>query len=293
MLVLASEYAPLWSPREGGNILIIDGHAHACGEYHDLDSILGVLDSNHAAKVVLSPGEAGSKKTYGLPSLSERFPGQDFIFGVNAVIGFVTRISGAAAHIDQQNEYVNKLAKMCPERIIQAYWANPLEDSSVEKLESDYERFRFRMLKLHQCWNRFDLRSTHADAIMDWTLGHNMPIFIHISTKQQVQAFIATANAHLEQTFIVAHLIGFEDIHRSIRNENVYYEVSPPQLIPVNKLKSALDKVGAERLILGSDTPYGKGNLRKNIDRIDGLPISDREKELIMGANIYELLHGR
>jgi hypothetical protein len=60
--------------------MIIDGHAHACGEYCNLESIIRVLVSNNTDKVVLCPGEVNSKKTYGLPLLSEKFPKKDFIF---------------------------------------------------------------------------------------------------------------------------------------------------------------------------------------------------------------------
>ena len=39
-----------------------------------------------------------------------------------------------------------------------------------------------------------------------------------------------------------------------------------------------------------TDTPYGKDNLKKNIDRIRGLDISTKEKELILGGNMRRLL---
>ena len=41
---------------------------------------------------------------------------------------------------------------------------------------------------------------------------------------------------------------------------------------------------------MGSDTPYGKDNLRNNIDRIKNLDISTEEKDLILGENIRKLL---
>ena len=47
---------------------------------------------------------------------------------------------------------------------------------------------------------------------------------------------------------------------------------------------------GASNITFGTDTPYGKQNLKKNIDRIKSLDISSKEKELIFGENMRKLL---
>ncbi len=52
----------------------------------------------------------------------------------------------------------------------------------------------------------------------------------------------------------------------------------------------AIRFVGAGNVTLGSDTPYGKENLEKNIERIKELDISAEEKDLILGGNMKELL---
>ncbi len=131
--------------------MIIDGHAHACGEYFDYESIIKMLDENKADKVVLCPGEINSKKTYGLPLLSERFPQKDFMFAVNRVIGFMTKLTGAAKHIDKQNRYVYELSQMSSGRIIQAYWINPLDRDCLSNLENNYQAYGFKLIKMHQC----------------------------------------------------------------------------------------------------------------------------------------------
>lgn len=270
--------------------MIIDGHAHACGEYFDGESIIKTLDFNNADRVILCPGEANSNKTYGLPLLSEKFPQKDFIYIVNKVISITTKISGAVKHIDDQNRYVYKLSKAYPDRILQAYWVNPLNEKCLLNLNTDYIEYGFKLIKLHQCWNKFDISCEIAGKIIEWAFEHKMPIFIHISTRKQVQAFIQTANKYLHNTFIIAHLIGFDDICRHVKNSNIYYEISPPQLVSLEKVKSAISKVGTAKLILGSDTPYGRNNLQINIKRINSLEISEHEKDLIKGENLCNLL---
>ncbi len=49
-------------------------------------------------------------------------------------------------------------------------------------------------------------------------------------------------------------------------------------------------QAGKHKIVLGSDTPYGKNNLKMNIQRIRNLPIPGAEKKLILGENIQKLL---
>jgi predicted TIM-barrel fold metal-dependent hydrolase len=55
-------------------------------------------------------------------------------------------------------------------------------------------------------------------------------------------------------------------------------------------LNKALRHFGAQKIVLGSDVPYGKNNLWLNLERVKALPISDEEKKLILGENLRNLL---
>jgi predicted TIM-barrel fold metal-dependent hydrolase len=98
-------------------------------------------------------------------------------FAINKVIGFVTKISGAAKHMDEQNSYIYELSQMCPNRIIQAYWINPLSHNCLIKLQDDYVRYKFKLIKLHQCWHKFDISCENATKIIEWALERYIPPF--------------------------------------------------------------------------------------------------------------------
>jgi len=66
--------------------------------------------------------------------------------------------------------------------------------------------------------------------------------------------------------------------------------VSPTPLISTKRILYAIDSFGANRIVLGSDTPFGRENLGKNICKIRQLDISETEKELILGLNLQKLL---
>lgn len=97
-------------------------------------------------------------------------------------------------------------------------------------------------------------------------------------SKDQSIKFAELTNKFDKAIFIVGHMIGFEEISVKSKNKNVYYDISAPYLIPYSIFKGAINKVGSERFILGSDTPYGKQNLKINIDRIRKLQLTHKEE---------------
>ena len=71
---------------------------------------------------------------------------------------------------------------------------------------------------------------------------------------------------------------------------NVYIEISPYWLKSPQWVHRALDHFGDERVIFGSDTPYGSKSLKNNLGKIKGMDLSDRQKALIFSKNIERLL---
>lgn len=158
-------------------------------------------------------------------------------------------------------------------------------------METDYTAWGFKGIKLHQCWETFTLRSALFERVADFATRNHLPMFIHVGSKQEVIALIDFIRLHPQVSIIVGHLFGLElYIESGLSLENVYFEISSPQLISLQRLNKALHHFGARKLILGSDTPYGKDNLRLNLERVKALPISDEEKESILGRNMQYLL---
>lgn len=270
--------------------MIIDGHSHACGTYYNGDSIIKYLDLHGIDMVVLCAGEPKSKKNYAYPMLSNIFKSANLGYFFNKIICFITRISGASNHIDEQNKVVYTLSREHPKRIINSYWVNPLDENCIEKLNKYYPLYHFKMIKMHQCWTRFDICNKKSIEIIKWATDKNIPIFIHLLSEKQVLQFIKITNSFQDTTFIVAHMIGFEKINKSTENPNIYYDLSAPQLYPIEIVKKAFKAVGSEKLILGSDTPYGIDNIQKIQNRLNQLSLPQKDLDNIMGNNLAKLL---
>jgi predicted TIM-barrel fold metal-dependent hydrolase len=271
--------------------MIIDGHAHACGDFLHAENVVRILDANRVDKIVLVPGEKNSAKNYYLPEIARAFPARDVVAWTNAVTKLAISMTGAARHISDGNRYVHSFVQAHPDRIIQFYWVMLHRPNILQEIETHYDEWHFQGIKFHQCWETFTVRSALFEAVADFATRNRLPIFIHTGSKQEVIALIDFIRRHPQTCIIVGHLFGLEFyIQSGLSFENVYFEISSPQLISLLRLNTALRHFGAQKIVLGSDIPYGKDNLRLNIERVRALPISDAEKDLILGENLRALL---
>ncbi|MGE5396048.1 MAG: hypothetical protein ACM3MK_00780, partial [Chitinophagales bacterium] len=133
--------------------MIIDGHAHAAGDFLKGNNIIRILDELGVDCVVLAgTPELNSEKNNDLSffsKMSDKFP-MNFIYFINTIIKLVNSLNNTAKKLDSGNQYVFDLVKQYPDRIIQFYWVDPNEKNALEKLDSCYKRFNFKGLKIHQ-----------------------------------------------------------------------------------------------------------------------------------------------
>lgn len=269
---------------------MIDAHAHACGGYLDCESIPKQLEKIKAEAVVLCGGEPQSRICYPHPLLSAVWKNEKLAFGFNRFIARMVKRKGLAATLDEGNATVCALAKLLPQRVFPTYHADPAEQNAMQKLEAFYSGHRFYLLKLHQCYNSFDIASPVCEQLITWAKNHAVPIFIHLKNGEQAFAFTDVANRHSNAVFIVAHLIGCDIISRHLKNDNVYFDLSSPQLYSYRMLRRVYERYGASRLIFGTDSPYGLRNDKIILHRLKRLKLDEQQLYLITDGNIKSLL---
>jgi Tat protein secretion system quality control protein TatD with DNase activity len=73
--------------------------------------------------------------------------------------------------------------------------------------------------------------------VADWASSKDLPIFVHQFSKRQATQLSKYIKAHPNTVFIIAHLFGLERyIESNITEDNVYFEISTPQLISIKRL---------------------------------------------------------
>lgn len=275
--------------------MIIDGHAHAAGDFLKADNIVKVLDENNVDCIVLAGTvEINSSKNQNLnyfSKLAEKHP-KGFIFIINKITKLINSLAKSATKVDLGNEYVYQLVKQYPNRILQFYWIDPCENGIIDKIKVNYEKYKFRGIKLHQCINKFSLKEKYMDDISEWCEENEIPIFIHLCSKEDVVDMIQLIRNHKNTKYIIAHLIGVEMfIDAGMDFPNVFFDISCPALVPKNKILLAIDKFGAEKITMGSDTPYGNNNLKNALNNVQELGLPESQKKLILGENMQKLLN--
>ena len=53
-------------------------------------------------------------------------------------------------------------------------------------------------------------------------------------------------------------------------------------------IKTAVDKIGAERVLFGSDFPYG--NPKIELAKVEASGIEEKQKKLVLGENMARLI---
>lgn len=272
--------------------MIIDGHAHSRGYFYNVDKLISILDELNVDKVVLCPGPKNDNKNLSLPNISNIIKRRDLMSFMNRIIRFVTSLSHTSNNIVTRNELVYSFHQKHPDRIIQFYWVDPNMVDVIKILEKKYNEWNFRGIKLHQCIEIFRNDSPSLQNLVNFAREKSLPIFIHLSSKIEVKRFIKLALKNPNTTFIVAHLIGLEIFKKLTQGiNNVYFEISPTPFISKHRIYSAIKRFGSDHIIFGSDTPYGKNNLKNNLIKINNMNLTPKQKELILGENIKRLLH--
>lgn len=270
--------------------MIIDGHAHACGDYLTKEKITQTLLESGADKVVLVPGELNSDKTYSFPNVARYFPNSNVTKFFNYLTRFAVKVTKAKEDFKKGNDFVYSLAKALPEKVIQFYLVT--DDNNISNvLKVKHKEQGFKGLKIHHCWFPILIDSEIFRQTADWATEHDIPLFIHLLSDKEVSKLIEYKKSHPELKLIVAHLFGLElFIKSNFKDENLYFDISTYQVTSDKRVLKAIDFLGSDKIVMGSDTPYGKDNLKKNIERIRRLDISTKEKELILGENMRKLL---
>jgi hypothetical protein len=272
--------------------MIIDGHAHSCGIFYHAEDIIKILDELQVDKVALCTNFENNDKNQSLPNLAKWLPGSDVMLPMNRLIKLVNKLASPKPNLMQGNEYVFGLTSQHPDRIIQFYWIDPNGPNALGDLEDKFSQWRFKGIKFHQPSALFKFENPVLPDIARFAAEQRLPVFMHLYSGKDVEDFIQFAQNHLATNFIVAHLIGLELFEkRGVKLPNLYFDISPTPLISDQRILKAINLFGAERVLLGSDTPFGKDNLKRNIERVKRLPISQEQKGLILGDNFQSLLN--
>jgi predicted TIM-barrel fold metal-dependent hydrolase len=190
------------------------------------------------------------------------------------------------------NAAVHEAAQRFPDRFIPYARVCPnFIKEAMQELRHCIEDYGMQGLMLHPDWESF----SPANRRLMWPLAEycaerGLPITFHAGyyPKCEPLLFLPLAEAFPKTPIFLKH-IGYHYWRDAIivarHTDNVYLETAGNTTS--GEIMEAIKQAGAHRVVYGSDLPYIIPEVV--IAKITGLPISDRDKALVLGENIQRI----
>lgn len=287
--------------------MIIDSHAHLEPRMLDLSGMLAKMDEAGVDRVALIPSMNDP-----LPRTPERLlavlrtlmssrlgrPLAQLIHRATLTSDGDLRLGGTVYRIYPQPDNASVAAAVAahPKRFLGWIFLNP---RATPDLVAELERWRATPgmcgVKLHPHWH--DYRTEELEPLLARAEVLRLPVLVHLGFGARGD-FRTMAARHPRLRLIAAHA-GFP-FYRELWDHgralpNLFVDLSSPY-IDEALARAAVQRLGPERCLYGTDSPYGfhqadgsydYGEIRRWVER---MPVSSAGLERIFAGNFLELL---
>lgn len=267
--------------------MVIDAHVHM-GHIRQLGTV--------RSYITYMPGDLSNLDVLGpeivLKSMDE--------LGIDKSVVFSIRLNNR--DYSRENEWITKIVRQYPDRFIGFAFINPLGgDQAVEHLKRCINEWGMKGIKLQPVHHGYQIYGGTHDAlvnpIVEQAAKFKLPIIIHSGAYAFGHpSFIGLlAGAFPEVTVIIAHCgsspesFGFgirSSIQVAREHSNIILETS--QQPTVLRIKEAIESLGAERVVFGSDTPWSVPELE--LMKIKAMRLRENQERLVLGGNMARIL---
>lgn len=190
------------------------------------------------------------------------------------------------------NREVYEAVSSYPHRFVGMTSVNPHHGRCAEEeLKRCLSNYKFKGLKLHPWIQGYPAHSEIVYNLISICKEYHVPVLFHSGTPPyaQVMQIAYLAQKYPDAAFILGHM-GLpyqweEAIDAAVKYQNLFLETSG-MAYPL-AIKEAIKKLGAERILFGSDSPFLESELE--IVKIENLKLSSRQREMVMYKNAKDL----
>jgi predicted TIM-barrel fold metal-dependent hydrolase len=212
--------------------------------------------------------------------------------GVDATVTF--SVANPSSDYSVENQAVLAAAKAYPSRLIPFARMNPHHEDRAAASVKGYVEAGVRGLKFHSQLDAFPINDpVLVRPILEEANKYGLLALFHSgeSWTSTPGLILDLALDYKNITFIIGHMgqFGFdtEAMFIARRAENIYLDTS--EHYPPIRIRHAVNAVGKDRVMFGSDTPFVP--LRLEVDKIVRYSqLSDDELDAILGLNLLRLL---
>lgn len=176
------------------------------------------------------------------------------------------------------NDIVREAVKRFPDRLVGFVWVNPHEgEKALDEVKRAVTDWGFRGIKLHPLFHAFIPSDEIVLPIIELARHFAIPVFFHtghppFSLPWQIGE---VAEIYPDVPIIMGHMGHGHGcyIHGTIKTAkkypNLYLETSG---MPMHtKIREAVEQVGSDRVMYGSDTPFHHHSVEMQRVRVSGL----------------------
>ncbi|MGZ4905260.1 MAG: amidohydrolase family protein [Halobacteriota archaeon] len=164
------------------------------------------------------------------------------------------------------NNYIARVVAAHPDRFIGFARTDPNDSLAAEEIRRAIKKLGLKGLKLHPRSQLFSASDRHVIPVLEECVKLKVPVLFHSGyAYSPIPPTIAhVADLFPELVILMGHMGCSEvctptGVHEAIRvaraNDNVYLETS--RVMVASCITEAVRAIGEERVIFGSDTPYG------------------------------------
>ena len=263
--------------------MIIDFHTHAFADAIAPRAIASLMAGCSEAYIPCSNGT-----TAGLLRNMELF-GVD----ISVVQPVITKFS--------QTKTINHWAKsICRNRIVSFGGIYPHTDDYKRDIDLVVE-LGLKGIKLHPEYQQFSVDAPEMLKIYDYALSRGLIILLHAGydpafpppLHSSPRQFAEIGRQMQGGVIVAAHLGGekqWDDVERYLVGSNIYLDTSMGfSYYSRAQFLRIVQNHGADKILFGSDAPWSRAG--EEIRTIQGLPLTDQEKKLILGGNALRILN--
>lgn len=199
--------------------------------------------------------------------------------------------------LEPANRFVSETVRRHPDRFYGWVRVDPWQGkSALSELKVGIEVLGLVGLLLHPYEELFQISDRKVDPLMEYAESSSIPVLVEAGYHLLSHPLDLAELAHRfpKVTIIGTHGLQMDDAGFALTDSDLAMRECPNIIMessgmyaPDNMI-GVVEKLGVERLLFGSHSPWL--NLEFELDRINRLALSEKQKEAVFGANILKVL---
>ncbi|MFI5421731.1 MAG: amidohydrolase family protein [Nitrososphaerales archaeon] len=193
------------------------------------------------------------------------------------------------------NDLVRKAVQKYPDKLVGCIWPDPHDSFASEKVRTALTEWKFKGVKLHPLFQAFLPNDEIVHPIMEEAGKARVPVLIHTghSPFSLPWSVGELAENFPDVKIVMLHMGDGHGLYIQAainvakRYDNLFLETSAMPM--ANKIREAMDVVGKDRVMYGSDIPFGNPSVE--IAKATTLDLPDEDFERYFYLNAKKLLN--